>query len=531
MPQYVRVIGLLLQACLLLGWPALLQAYNPKPAPDDLLLPMPNGESMVFRPIFIGTGDAPFALRRFTVGDPGGGFKEFPTAVALGGAFVGTRHGTDDRLYYMGKYEVTEAQYYALTDLPPGAAPDLKTSNLPRRDLSWTEVLQFIDRYNRWLFANAPDRLPENDGIAGFLRLPTEVEWEFAARGGAEVDQDEFDRKLPYTDNLAKYEWFAGPKSSHNKVKAAGMLEPNVLGLHDMLGNVAEMTHSLYRVEYYQGQAGGFVARGGHYLTSEKQLRSSRRVEEPFYLSRAGRPPEPNHKPTLGFRLVLSSVVYPNRQASRAMASAWEAYRAGHGAKLPAAVSVGSTSSQTQVHSEDSLIYLGRLKRELQRRGLTEAARQELGLLEASLANIRVVLRQAAEDSAYAWAKISAERGFFIYRELRKLPTLQRLLAVAQQAGRTAMVKRYQVRMAEFSANITQALSTYSESLRQLDKVDPEAIESGFSRYRTFLQERHAQAQLRVLPTVRDHFDTFNRGKRADPDSWRQDFIALGQEP
>ena len=50
--------------------------------------------------------------------------------------------------------------------------------------------------------------------------------------------------------------------TSYNPV---GGLAPNALSLHDMLGNVAEMTSGLYQVEYYQGRIGGFVARGGHY--------------------------------------------------------------------------------------------------------------------------------------------------------------------------------------------------------------------------------------------------------------------------
>ena len=162
----------------------------------------------------------------------------------------------------------------------------------------------------------------KNGEATGFLRLPTEAEWEFAARGGIAVSLDEFDRKTPYEGPLTRHEWFAGPKSSHDKVKPVGRLAPNPIGLHDMLGNVAEMTESLYRIEYYQGKAGGFVARGGHYFTAEKNLRSSMRTEEPFYTNLGDKPPAPNKKPTLGLRLAVSSVVFSDRQAARAYARA-----------------------------------------------------------------------------------------------------------------------------------------------------------------------------------------------------------------
>ncbi len=165
---------------------------------------------------------------------------------------------------------------------------------------------------------------------------------------------------------LASHEWFSGPKSSHNKLKKAGVLEPNPLGLYDMLGNAAEMTMNLYRVEYYQGRSGGFVARGGHYLTRKKSLRSSARSEQPFYRWDAKQQQmRPNTQKTLGFRLVLSAILYPERATAKAMEDAWKEYRSTSGANLPAAVSVAPTSQQINVQSEDAGKHLQRLKQQL----------------------------------------------------------------------------------------------------------------------------------------------------------------------
>lgn len=526
-----QIAASLAALALILGlFPLPCRAFNPRPSEGDFLLPMPDGNAMAFRRVHIGTGTGPFALRRFKMGDPDGGFRENPTAVALGGAFLDETDPGGGWFYYMGKYEVTAAQYYSLTDLPEGADDGLRKSARPIADLTWQDAAAFIDRYNRWLFAHALDKMPLLDGNPGYVRLPTEVEWEFAARGGSAVSADDFDRKTPYTGSLEEFEWFAGPSSSHNKVQEAGLLRPNPLHLHDMLGNVSEMTHSLYQIEYYQGRTGGYVARGGNFLTSKKELRTACRVEQPFYLweGTAGGVRQ-NAKPTLGLRLVLSSVVYTSRDAVRSLTDAWEAYRGSTGADLPAAVSVSPVSTQTRVQGEDALAHFERLKAAIrQSSAASEAVQQELGLVEASLKEIQHIRRRAEEDSAYAWAKIAGEQGFFIFKELRKLPTVEKLLETAEKSGRSAMIEKLSERRRELSENIDQAVTTYSDSLKQLLTLDRSAVDAGFDRYTEFLVTHGAARQLSTLKTVKAHFDGFVREQRAAPEQWRDDLEKAG---
>ena len=501
------------------------QPNNPKPLPDDVALPMPNGKSMVFRPVCIGEGQGSYAWKRFRVGDPSGGFKESPTGVALGGAFKLRQGAAEESCYFIGKYEVSEDQWSAFVESPQ--APE--NGSLPARNLSIFEGEEFIRKYNDWLFANAQKDIPEYGGVPGYLRLPTEIEWEFAARGGSKVDNAQFDRKVPYPDDkLAEYEWFAGPKSSHNKVKKVGVLQPNILGIHDMLGNVAEMTGTLYQIEYYQGRSGGFVAKGGHFLTDAKQVRSSLRTEQEFYArdAKTGKM-VPGKKETLGFRLVISSLVFPNRQISSQMSDDWETYRQGIAQTLPAAVSTSPTSAKTQVSGTDAVTHLNRLRDELTKVGsLPGAVRQELDLLAATLGDIQFTIQQSEKDSAYAWIKIGGEQAYFLGREAKKLPILEELIRSAQSMQRTEIVEKYRERETEIRQNIDQAVSSYTESIRQLGTVGSSAVADGFDRYAQFLKTRKADPQLKVLEVVRRHADEYIKVKRIDGESWKKDLVA-----
>jgi formylglycine-generating enzyme required for sulfatase activity len=499
------------------GW-----AFNPAPAEGDFVLPMPHGLEMAFRPVRIGAGGGQYALREFQVGDPDGGFKESPTAMVIGGSFPVTGPAGADWVYYLGKYEVTVAQYHAVM----GGAESAQKPDSPAASISWFDAMAFADRYTRWLLANAAESLPKNGSATGFVRLPTEMEWEFAARGGAAVSQDVFERLVPYDDALVAHEWHAGPESSHNKVRQAGVLEPNAIGLHDMLGNVAEMTGDLYRIEYYQGRSGGFVSRGGHYLTSADRIRSSLRTEEPFYSGR-GANLGPNAKATLGFRLCISAPVFADRPTARALAAQWPVYRGQTGATLPAATSVKPTAGQVNALGDQAQAQLARLEAALDRRGIGGEPRRELERLKDSLGDIGALIARSEEDQAFSWVKIAAERAYFSSRELAKLPTLDKLEAVAAKTGRDRILASYAKRRTEIEANIAGALDSYSDSLRRLGDLRQRAVDQGFARYRTFLTERGSSRQMQVLDLLQAHLDRYEETGRAAPDLWRADFEGI----
>ncbi|WP_245619878.1 formylglycine-generating enzyme family protein [Desulfobacter vibrioformis] len=499
---------------------------NPSPLHGDFILPLPGQRNMAFRPVFMGQGDTPFAQKSFRMGDPDGGFKEHPTEVSLGGSFTGDTKSGRDWLFYLGKYEVTQAQWAAVMALP---APDPNAGAKPVTGISWFEAQDFLNKLNQWLFANALDKLPRSGSSPGFLRLPTEAEWEFAARGGAAVSADVFDRRVPYTDTLNKYEWFEGPKSSHGKLKSAGLLAPNPIGLHDMLGNVTEMTQGLYMIEYYQGRPGGFVARGGHFLSSEKTLRSSLRTEEPFYMARGSEVPKPNRKATMGFRPVLAAVVFVDRNAAKSYADAWDTYRAGAGADTPAAVSTAPTIQKTKAGTNQAGEYLDRLEKiAAGHPDMKEDMKQDLNRLRSVIEDIQFIQAKADAETAYAWFKIAAERGFFIHLESQKLPTVHKLIDAAKAGNRTAMVEKLEIRCAEIEANISQAMENYTASLRQMDTLSLASRHTARERYLKFLLENDAAEQIRAAKLVANHLAELSRTKRTTLDEWKKQLSTLG---
>jgi formylglycine-generating enzyme required for sulfatase activity len=167
--------------------------------------------------------------------------------------------------FYLGKYEVTQEQWVAVMGSNPSR---LKEPNHPVDSVSWHDVQEFIKRLNAKEKHNR-------------YRLPTEAEWEYAARAGTTTAYFFGDD----SSALSRYAWYFG--SSDGTSHPVGQKPPNAWGLYDVHGNVFEWTQDWFSGKYYaespetdpQGPSSGAgrVARGGSWSYNAESARSAYR--------------------------------------------------------------------------------------------------------------------------------------------------------------------------------------------------------------------------------------------------------------
>ncbi|WP_337779478.1 formylglycine-generating enzyme family protein [Prevotellamassilia timonensis] len=185
--------------------------------------------------------------------------------------------------YYICKYEVTQALWRAVMGSNPSK---FKGDNLPVEQVSWNDCQTFINRLNNYTGRN--------------FRLPTEAEWEFAARGG------NYSRHYKYSgsNHIGDVAWYTD--NSGNRTHPVGTKQANELGLYDMSGNVWEWcsdwygSYSSYSQSNPTGATSGFgrVERGGNWCGLARYCCSSHRS---YYTPG-------NSFDDLGLRLVLSQL-------------------------------------------------------------------------------------------------------------------------------------------------------------------------------------------------------------------------------
>jgi len=183
--------------------------------------------------------------------------------------------------YYIGEAEVTNGLWEAVMGFP--FKPDLDPK-MPLTNINWTWANRFIEELNKL--------------VDGFYRLPTEAEWEYAARERGKNIRWAGTNNI---DDLEDYGWFA--YNSEGKVHYGKEKKPNALGIYDMSGNVWEWVEDNFDFDYYKNSpeedpfgpdfSEWRTIRGGYVIDPPGKLRTTYRHAKESNL----------FTPTVGFRL------------------------------------------------------------------------------------------------------------------------------------------------------------------------------------------------------------------------------------
>jgi acetoin utilization deacetylase AcuC-like enzyme/formylglycine-generating enzyme required for sulfatase activity len=206
---------------------------------------------------------------------------------------MGSRRGSADEQpvrtvhissFWMDRYEVVQEEFKKHQISDPS---HFKGANRPLERINWTDAAMYCN--DRSLAEGLEPCYDEETWECNFeangYRLPTEAEWEYACRAGASTEYS-FGNDAR---RLGEYAWHAG--NSGGTTQPVGQKKPNVWGLHDMHGNVAEWCNDRYAPDYYQhgpaqdprGPAEGHerVIRGGAWNSSPGSLRAAYRAGDP----------------------------------------------------------------------------------------------------------------------------------------------------------------------------------------------------------------------------------------------------------
>jgi len=209
-----------------------------------------------------------------------GGSKTFTNSIGMefvlipAGSFqMGSNERDDEKpvhkveikqAFYLGKYEVTQKQYQAIMGTNPS---NFKGENRPVENVSWDEAQTFIKKLNK------------KEGGNKKYRLPTEAEWEYAARANTQTKWSFGDDE----NQLKEYAWYS--TNSNNETHDVGQKKPNGFGLFDMHGNVWEWCEDSWEANYqtprtqsaHKNSNKNKLLRGGSWLDNAEDCRSSYR--------------------------------------------------------------------------------------------------------------------------------------------------------------------------------------------------------------------------------------------------------------
>ncbi|MEM8685815.1 MAG: SUMF1/EgtB/PvdO family nonheme iron enzyme [Pseudomonadota bacterium] len=320
--------------------------FNPHPDTSDVKLAF-RGTSLVFRPISLGAGSIfdPNERTVYQMGAKKETVFETKLDVRIASAI---KQNNKNMILLMGKYEISKGQYawimgrgslraglqklrdasrdtriHEILDqyLAKGDCKGKVTRKLshvlsePLSHLSYRQFNEFVAVANSQCIILRSCRqtlrtVSNNSEVPGYIRLPAEHEWEFAARGGeyfikGDIDRSELQLDLPSDMAGEAIHEFAHVGLNPSRPIPIGSRRAKY-GLYDMIGNVEELMLNAFTTENGFGAVGAYVARGGSFRQAPEEARVSKRVElNHFIRDDATDKFEVQFFPTAGLRLMI----------------------------------------------------------------------------------------------------------------------------------------------------------------------------------------------------------------------------------